>query len=85
MGPTTLEPIGEPFLHDQDAWAATLATETNQLAMVVDGAMVVWNVDLEEWPELAFRAAGRNLTREEWEKFGPRGECHATCGRWPAG
>jgi DNA-binding SARP family transcriptional activator/WD40 repeat protein len=83
--PTTLEPIGEPFPHDLDAWAATLAAETNQLATVVDGATVIWNIDLDEWPELACLAAGRNLTREEWEKFGPRGDYHATCDRWPAG
>lgn len=83
--PTTLEPIGEPFPHDPNAWAATLAAETNQLATVVDGATVIWNVNFDEWPELACRAAGRNLTREEWEEFGPRGEYHATCGQWPAG
>jgi WD40 repeat protein len=83
--PTTLVPIGEPFEHDQDVWAATLATETNQLATVVDGATVIWNVDLAEWPELACRAVGRNLTREEWKKFGPSGEYHATCDRWPSG
>jgi WD40 repeat protein len=82
---TTLEPIGEPFPHDRDAWAATLAAETNQLATVIDGATVIWNIDLDEWPELACRAAGRNLTREEWEKFGPRGQYHATCDQWPAG
>ncbi len=83
--PTTLVPIGEPFPHDQGVWTATLATETNQLATVVDGATVIWNIDLEEWPELACVAAGRNLTRQEWEEFGPRGEYHATCDRWPAG
>ena len=83
--PTTLAPIGEPFLHDRDVWTATLASETNQLATVNDGATMIWNIDLDEWPEIACRAAGRNLTREEWAKFGPRGEYRSTCDRWPVG
>lgn len=82
--PATLAPIGGPFPHDDELWAATLATATNQLATVVDGATIVWNVDLDTWPDLACLAAGRNLTRSEWEEFGPAGEYHATCDQWPA-
>jgi hypothetical protein len=29
--------------------------------------------------------AGRNLTQQEWEEFGPRDEYHATCNHWPVG
>ena len=83
--PTSLAPIGGPFPHDQDVWTATLAADTNQLATVVDGATMIWNIDLDDWPEIACRAVGRNLTREEWANFGPRGEYHATCDRWPTG
>jgi hypothetical protein len=79
----TLTPIGGRFPHDL-AWAATMASQTNQLATVVDGALVVWNIDLDSWPDLACRAAGRNLTRAEWEQFGPAGAYHATCDRWPS-
>ena len=69
--PTTLAPIGEPFPHDRDVWTATLAAETNQLATVIDGATMVWNIDLDEWPEIACRAVGRNLTSEEWDEVRP--------------
>ena len=81
----TLAPIGGRFPHDPGTWAATLATSTNQLATVVDGEVVVWNVDVAAWPELACRAAGRNLTRDEWDQFGPAGEYRSTCDRWPTG
>lgn len=80
-----LEPIGAPFPDGPDQWAATLAADTNQLTTVADRATLVWNIDLGTWPELACFAAGRNLTREEWEEFGPGGDYHATCDRWPAG
>ncbi|MGA7757427.1 MAG: WD40 repeat domain-containing protein, partial [Ilumatobacteraceae bacterium] len=80
-----LEPIGAPFPDSPDQWAATLAADTNQLTTVHDRATLVWNIDLDTWPQLACFAAGRNLTREEWEEFGPGGDYHATCDRWPAG
>jgi WD40 repeat protein len=81
----TLQPIGGLFPDDAMAWSATLASDTNQLATTIDGALVVWNIELDEWPEIACLAAGRNLTRAEWEEFGPAGEYHATCDRWPSG
>jgi hypothetical protein len=80
-----LEPIGAPFPDGPDQRAATLAADTNQLATVADRATLVWNIDLDTWPELACLAAGRKLTREEWEEFGPGGDYRATCDRWPAG
>lgn len=80
-----LEPIGAPFPDGLESWAATLAADTNQLSTVVEGATLVWNIDLDTWPDLACFAVGRNLTRGEWEEFGPGGDYHATCDRWPAG
>jgi WD40 repeat protein len=44
----------------------------------------VWELRPENWPGLACRAAGRNMTLAEWERFGPPGEpYHATCDEWP--
>ena len=44
----------------------------------------VWELRPEKWPDLACRAAGRNMTLAEWERFGPPGEpYHATCDEWP--
>jgi hypothetical protein len=48
------------------------------------GESGIWNIELDDWPELACLAAGRNLTHQEWEEFGPRGQYHATCDHWPA-
>jgi WD40 repeat protein len=44
-----------------------------------------WRFDPDSWPATACRLAGRNLTRAEWEQFGPRDQpYHATCPQWPA-
>jgi WD40 repeat protein len=46
--------------------------------------MIRWNLDVESWPDLACRAAGRNLTRAEWKQFGPRDTPYrATCPQYP--
>lgn len=44
----------------------------------------VWNLDMSEWPEIACRAAGSNLTRDEWAQWGPRDEDYrAICPQYP--
>ncbi len=48
--------------------------------------VLIWNLDFDSWPEIACRAAGRNLTRQEWDRFAPPGEPYqVTCPQWPAG
>ena len=32
----------------------------------------IWNFDVDAWADIACRAAGRNMTRAEWDQFGPR-------------
>jgi DNA-binding SARP family transcriptional activator/WD40 repeat protein len=45
---------------------------------------LIWNLDLETWPELACQVAGSNLTRSEWEQWGPVDEDYrAICARYP--
>jgi hypothetical protein len=52
----------------------------------VGDEVLIWNLDVEAWPEIACQAAGRNLTRQEWDRFGPPDEPYqATCPQWPAG
>ena len=47
--------------------------------------MQIWDLDVDSWGGLACLAAGRNLTRDEWDEVGPRDEgYHATCPQWPA-
>jgi hypothetical protein len=39
----------------------------------LDGAGYnIWNYDTETWADIACEVAGRNLTRAEWDEFGPR-------------
>ncbi|MGD9753507.1 MAG: hypothetical protein AB7W59_21135 [Acidimicrobiia bacterium] len=50
------------------------------------GYALSWNLDVTAWPALACRAAGRNLTEDEWRQFGPRSTPYrATCPQWPSG
>jgi WD40 repeat protein len=66
---------------------ATGNDDGDQLRLVTlgDEHALVWNLDVTSWPEIACRAAGRNLTVDEWAQFGPKGEPHtATCAQWPA-
>jgi serine/threonine protein kinase/DNA-binding winged helix-turn-helix (wHTH) protein len=81
----TLTRIGRPFPHTgSDHWSPVLATDAARLATVIDNTTVVWNIELDEWPELACLAAGRNLTEAEWDAFGPGGPYRVTCDRWSA-
>ena len=60
-------------------------SENGSLLSVPDGDHVVlWNFDTDAWPEIACETAGRNLTRDEWDSFGPRtSEYRATCPQYP--
>ncbi len=56
-----------------------------RLTSIVGDHVLVWNLDVDTWPEIACLAAGRNLTDAEWTQFGPRDHPnHATCAQWPA-
>ncbi len=73
-------PSDEGLVPDASAGADRL----NLVTTLGDYAMV-WNLNTDEWPEIACRAAGRNLTADEWEKFGPVDEPYrATCEEWPS-
>ena len=44
----------------------------------------LWDADTSRWADVACRAAGRSMTRAEWEEFGPADEEYrATCEQWP--
>jgi WD40 repeat protein len=54
------------------------------LAVPADGAVHLWNFDTDSWADIACRFAGRNLTPEEWNEFGPRTiDYRATCDQYP--
>lgn len=46
--------------------------------------LLVWNLRPDTWPDIACMAAGRNMTAEEWQQYGPPEEYRATCPQWPA-
>jgi WD40 repeat protein len=51
-----------------------------------DGPVVYYDLDPASWESIACGAAGRNLTRAEWENYlGAVGEYRATCSQYPAG
>ena len=62
-----------------------LPDSTGLLIAGTDGR--TWAVDTRthRWVQRACRAAGRNLTRAEWQQFFPTRPYEVTCRRWPAG
>ena len=56
-----------------------------RLATAVGDQILTWNLDFETWPEIACRAAGRNLTTDEWAQYGDaRSNYQVTCSQWPS-
>lgn len=81
----TGEPVGEPFPNDVGFIPATLAGPVPVAVTAVGDDLLIWNLDVDSWFDIACQAAGRNMTRDEWDRFGPRDEpYHATCPQWPA-
>jgi hypothetical protein len=54
--------------------------------MLITGSsegLVIWDTDARSWVRRACAAAGRNLTRAEWERFLPDTSYRKTCSQWP--
>jgi WD40 repeat protein len=63
---------------------ASFADDGTTLLVQSDDHISVWNYDRESWPEIACNLAGRNMTRDEWEQWGPKTiEYRATCPQFP--
>ena len=45
--------------------------ELRMVSLLGDHALL-WNLDVDTWPEIACRAGGRNLSVAEWKSSGPR-------------
>ena len=72
--------IGDPFPNDRGISILGREGEGLHLATLVDGDLVSWNLDVDTWVDVACQAAGRNLTRGEWDQYGPDDtEPRATC------
>ena len=50
------------------------------IVTLVGEHILLWDADTDRWAGIACRAAGRSMTPEEWEEFGPADEEYrATC------
>jgi hypothetical protein len=64
---------------------ATLRPDGLAAAAVTDQGIVVWDLDPAHWAEEACELAGRNMTREEWDRYlGDLANYRATCDQYPA-
>jgi DNA-binding SARP family transcriptional activator/WD40 repeat protein/tRNA A-37 threonylcarbamoyl transferase component Bud32 len=76
------QPLGHTLPSARNAWTAW-SPDGTQLAVPLDDHYVIWNFDVSTWVDIACQTAGRNLTADEWETFGPRTvERRATCPRY---
>ncbi len=75
--------VGEAF--PNDAGTSPAASGQGPLLATFQGDRVlIWDLNVSGWYDIACRAAGRNLTQREWEQFGPAGRPYAaTCPMWP--
>jgi hypothetical protein len=73
-------PENAPYL------AATLRPDGGQLAVATEHGVQLWDLDPGAWRDAACRLAGRNLSRDEWDRYMPPDEPYrATCPQWPVG
>ena len=56
-----------------------------RLVTTTPNQLLAWDLDLTTWSDVACRAVGRNLSLEEWQRFGPDAPYRATCDEWPSG
>lgn len=76
------EPIGDPLPSDENSLINSTGSAFGLTS--VGGTAHRWNLDDRQWPAIACAAAGRNMTRREWELYGPRDTPYqATCPDYP--
>ncbi|MGH9248584.1 MAG: BTAD domain-containing putative transcriptional regulator, partial [Acidimicrobiales bacterium] len=83
----TLEPIGEPLLLGVSGSGYVDRDARGDRAVIGSGGgtLLVWDLDVSHWKDMACDIAGRNLTRAEWAQYLPGERYHPTCKEWPAG
>ncbi len=64
---------------------ASASTTGHVLGTFTEDSVIVWDLDVSRWFDIACKAAGRNLEFDEWAQFGPTGQPYeTTCDMWPA-
>jgi hypothetical protein len=56
-----------------------MTPDGKRLTRVEGDHVQIWNLQPETWPDIGCRAAGRNLTADEWAQFGPHDVYRETC------
>ncbi len=75
--------IGEGFPSDPGTSPAA-SLDGRWLGTFEGERVLIWDLDVSRWYDIACAAAGRNLTLGEWEQFGPAGRPYeVTCPMWP--
>ena len=64
--------IGERIPTMEATAPSALPGKATHLLTAAKQWVQIWDLDVDRWEELACMAAGRNLTRQEWEQVGPR-------------
>lgn len=77
--------LGSAFPNDEGVIPGAASGGVPRLATRLGGEVLVWNLDADAWFGIACQAAGRNLTPEEWKRFGPADADYAvTCSDYPS-
>jgi len=77
--------VGVDVPTDEGTSSGVNSGATLQLVTGTAHSALVWDLDTDSWVEIACRTAGSNLSRVEWEQWGPRDEDHrAICDQHPA-
>jgi WD40 repeat protein len=80
------QPFGQPFEVDSDAaWSVAFSSDgTKFAASGINGTTKIYPTP-QNWIATSCRIVGRNLTREEWERYLGGSEYIRNCGEYPAG
>jgi DNA-binding SARP family transcriptional activator/WD40 repeat protein len=70
----TARRLGAPLHGDSGAGIVFLDPATMAISLAAQGRVLIWHLDRQRLETEACRAAGRNLTRDEWTHLGPAGQ-----------
>ncbi len=80
----TGEQVGKEFPSLPGTNSGVNYGETFQLITASETSGLIWNLDVDQWADIACAAAGSNLTPDEWIQWGPRDQDpYAICGQFP--
>lgn len=77
--------LGQRFPTSELTFGPSVGDGGGALVTGTPDHLLVWDLTPGDWADIACRAAGRNMTREEWEQFSWSDEPYRrTCAEWPA-